>query len=93
MRECRIQAKKPGHRTQQKMHHAVYRGPLAEVTDDYGNVLRRGEFTPLNVHDWQMLAKGDAASSFMFLTPEESSAASCCNEAAPPTPAASVRKL
>jgi catechol 2,3-dioxygenase-like lactoylglutathione lyase family enzyme len=93
MRECRIQAKKPGHRTQQKMHHAVYRGPLAEVTDDYGNVLRRGELTPLNVHDWQMLAKGDAASSFMFLTPEESSVASCCNEAAPPTPASSVRNL
>jgi catechol 2,3-dioxygenase-like lactoylglutathione lyase family enzyme len=77
MREIRIQARKPGHRTQQKTHHAVYRGPLAEVTDDYGNVFLRGELTPLNVHDWQMLSKGDAAASFMFLTPGEKSEAAC----------------
>lgn len=77
MRECRIQARKPGHRTQQKQHHAVYRGPLAEVTDDYGNVFRRGELTPLNVHDWQMLSKGDAAASFVFMTPGERSEAAC----------------
>jgi catechol 2,3-dioxygenase-like lactoylglutathione lyase family enzyme len=77
MRECRIQARKPGHRTQQKTHHAVYRGPLAEVTDDYGNVFRRGELTPLNVHDWQMLSKGDAAASFIFPTPGERSEAAC----------------
>ena len=93
MRECRIQARKPGHRTQQKTHHAVYRGPLAEVTDDYGNVFRRGELTPLNVHDWQMLSKGDAAASFIFLTPGASSEVACCNEAAPPTPASSVSDL
>src|SRR5262245_32976894 len=84
MCECRIQARKPGHRTQQKTHHAVYRGPLAEVTDDNGNVFRRGELTPLNVHDWQMLSKGDAAASFIFLTPGEKIEAAC-NEAASPT--------
>jgi catechol 2,3-dioxygenase-like lactoylglutathione lyase family enzyme len=77
MRECRIQARKPGHRTQQKTHHAVYRGPLAEVTDDYGNVFRRGELTPLNVHDWQMLSKGDAAASFLFLTSDDGSEVAC----------------
>jgi len=92
MRECRIKARKPGHRTPQKTHHAVYRGPLAEVTDDYGNVFRRGELTPLNVHDWQMLSKGDAAASFMFLTPGEGSEVAC-KEAAPPTPVSSVKKL
>jgi len=89
MREIRIHARKPGHRTQQKTHHAVYRGPLAEVTDDYGNVFRRGELTPLNVHDWQMLSNGDAAASFIFLTPAEKSEAAC-NEAEPPTPTSSV---
>jgi hypothetical protein len=89
MRECRIHARKPGHRTQQKTHHAVYRGPLAEVTDDYGNVFRRGELTPLNVHDWQMLSKGDAAASFMFLAPGGSSH-SACNEEALSTPTSSV---
>jgi catechol 2,3-dioxygenase-like lactoylglutathione lyase family enzyme len=93
MREIRIQASKPGRRTQLKTHHAIYRGPLAEVTDDYGNVFRRGELTPLNVHDWQMLSKGDAAASFIFLTPDERSEAACCNEAAPPTPASSVMDL
>src|SRR5262245_56518853 len=82
MREIRINARKPGHRTQQKTHTAVYRGPLAEVTDDYGNVFRRGELTPLNVHDWQMLSKGDTAASFLFLAPGEVSVAAC-NEAAP----------
>lgn len=90
MREIRIQARKPGHRTQQKMRHAIYRGPLAEVTDDYGNVFRRGELTPLNVHDWQMLSKGDAAASFIFLTPEARSEAAC-TEAAAPTPTSSVK--
>jgi catechol 2,3-dioxygenase-like lactoylglutathione lyase family enzyme len=69
MRECRIRAKKPGHRPAQKAHHAVYRGPLAEVKDDYGNVFRRGELTPLNVHDWQMLAKSAAGDAFLFLAP------------------------
>jgi catechol 2,3-dioxygenase-like lactoylglutathione lyase family enzyme len=90
MREIRIQARKSGHRTQQKTHHAVYRGPLAEVTDDYGNVFRRGELTPLNVHDWQMLSKGDASASFIFLTPAERSEAAC-DEAASLTPASSIK--
>lgn len=89
MREIRIQAKKPGHRTQQKTHHAIYRGPLAEVTDDFGNVFRRGELTPLNVHDWQMLSKGDAAASFILLAPGERSEAACRNEEAPLTPMSS----
>jgi catechol 2,3-dioxygenase-like lactoylglutathione lyase family enzyme len=89
MRECRIQARKPGHRTQQKTQHAVYRGPLAEVTDDYGNVFRRGELTPLNVHDWQMLSQGDAAASFIFPSGESSEAAGC-NETAPPTPSSAM---
>jgi hypothetical protein len=93
MREIRIHARKPGHRTRQKTHHAIYRGPLAEVTDDYGNVFRRGELTPLNTHDWQMLSKGDAAASFMFLTPDERIDAALCDEAAPPTPASSVTDL
>lgn len=92
MREIRVQAMKPGHRTQHKTHHAFYRGPLAEVTDDYGNVFRRGELTPLNVHDWQMLSKGEVAASFIFLTPAEKSEAAR-NKSAAPTPASSVSDL
>jgi catechol 2,3-dioxygenase-like lactoylglutathione lyase family enzyme len=90
MREIRIEARKPGHRTQQKTNHAIYRGPLAEVADDYGNVFRRGELTPLNVHDWQMLSKGDAAASFIFMTPGAMSEAAC-KDAAAPTPTSSVK--
>jgi hypothetical protein len=75
LRECRIRAKKPGHRPKQKTHHAVYRGPLAEVKDDFGNVFRRGELTPLNVHDWQMLAKGSAGDAFILLESIEEPAA------------------
>jgi catechol 2,3-dioxygenase-like lactoylglutathione lyase family enzyme len=72
MRELRVEARKPGHRTKEKTHHAIYRGPLAEVSDDFGNVFRRGELTPLNVHDWQMLSASPAADAFLLLAPENS---------------------
>jgi hypothetical protein len=42
-----------------------------EVVDDFGTVFRRGVPTLLNVHDWQMLARSAASSSFLFLKPEE----------------------
>jgi hypothetical protein len=58
--------------------------------DDYGNVYRRGAFTPLNVHDWQMLSKGDAAESFLLLAPGATIEAAS-TEAAPPTPTSSVK--
>jgi catechol 2,3-dioxygenase-like lactoylglutathione lyase family enzyme len=72
MRELRVKARKPGHRPQKKTHFAIYRGPLAVVTDDYGNTFRRGELTPLNIHDWQMLEKGSAGASFVLLAPGNS---------------------
>jgi hypothetical protein len=85
MREFRIRGTKPGHRPKVKTHHAVYRGPLAQVADDYGNVFRRGELTPLNVHDWQMLSKGKAAGEFVFFAPQAHDAA-CADDEGPPTP-------
>jgi catechol 2,3-dioxygenase-like lactoylglutathione lyase family enzyme len=85
MREFRIRATKPGHRSKAKTHHAVYRGPLAQVADDYGNVFRRGELTPLNVHDWQMLSKGEAGAAFVFFAPKVRDAA-CTDDDEPPTP-------
>jgi catechol 2,3-dioxygenase-like lactoylglutathione lyase family enzyme len=71
MREVRVSARKPGHRPRAATHQAVYLGPLAQVTDDFGNVFRRGEPAPLNVHDWQILSKSAAASAFLFLKPGE----------------------
>ena len=84
MRELRIVARKPGHRPKTSTHQAVYLGPMGQVTDDFGNVFRRGVATPLNVHDWQLLSKGAASGAFLFLTPEESKAeaAACCDQSA-----------
>ena len=74
MREVRIVARKPGYRPAGATHDAVYLGPMAQVTDDFGNVFRRGEPTAVNVHDWQVLSKSAASASFLFLEPEKVSA-------------------
>jgi hypothetical protein len=71
MREVRVSARKPGHRPRAATHQAVYLGPLAQVTDDFGNVFRRGDALSLNIHDWQTLSKSAASSAFLFLKPEE----------------------
>jgi len=70
MRELAVVAKKPGFRPKTATHQAVYLGPLASVTDDFSNVFRRGEFTSVNVHDWQALADGPSANQFLLLKPE-----------------------
>ena len=80
MRELRIVARKPGHRPRTATHHAVYLGPMGQVTDDFGNVFRRGLPTPLNVHDWQMLSQSAASGGFLFLKPDESNTAASCAE-------------
>lgn len=72
MREVRISARKPGHRPLIARHQAIYLGPMQQVTDDFGNLFRRGVPTSLNVHDWQMLSKGPASSAFLFLKPDGS---------------------
>ena len=74
MRELRIAARKPGHRPGTATHHAVYLGPMAQITDDFGNVFRRGVSMPLNVHDWQMLSRSAASGAFLFLKPAGSKA-------------------
>jgi hypothetical protein len=70
MRELRIAARKPGHRPGTATHAAVYLGPMRQVTDDFGNVFRRGVPAALNVHDWQMLSKSVASGTFLLLKPE-----------------------
>jgi catechol 2,3-dioxygenase-like lactoylglutathione lyase family enzyme len=84
LRELRIVARKPGHRPGTTTHYAVYLGPMQQVTDDFGNVFRRGVPTALNVHDWQVLSKGAATTSFLFLKPDGlKTKASCGDECAP----------
>jgi hypothetical protein len=57
---------------------------MAQVTDDFGNVFRRGAVTSLPVRDWEMLSTGPASRSFLFLGPEtiELASGGCCTPAA-----------
>jgi catechol 2,3-dioxygenase-like lactoylglutathione lyase family enzyme len=79
MREVRVKARKPGHRIAATTHQAVYLGPLQQVTDDFGNVFKRGVATALNTNDWQMLAQSACSGAFLMLTPDAARpSASCC---------------
>jgi catechol 2,3-dioxygenase-like lactoylglutathione lyase family enzyme len=91
MRELRVVAHKPGHRPRARLHHAVYLGPLSAVTDDYGTVFRRGVPTAVNVHDWQVLKRGSAKESFLFLAPGAVEAG-CCGDAQEVPTAANARR-
>ncbi len=80
MREILLVGRKPGYRPKKLSHHAVYLGPLAQVTDDFGNVFPRGERVLLNIQDWQVLANGAAAEQFVFFTPEQMAVLEpCCS--------------
>lgn len=69
LRELLVAGRKPGFRPAAARHQAVYLGPLAQVTDDFGNVFRRGAATGLNIHDWLALKQGPVAAQFLLLTP------------------------
>lgn len=71
LRELLIAGRKPGFRPAKAAHHAIYLGPLAQVTDDFGNVFNRGEGTAVNIHDWLALKNCPAASQFLLLPPVE----------------------
>lgn len=77
LREVLLMGRKPGFRPQTAAHGAIYLGPLARVTDDFGNVFPRGERVPVNVHDWLALQSGPLAGSFMLLPPGPAQAAGC----------------
>ena len=77
LRELLIAGTKSGYRPKSATHQAIYLGPLAQVTDDFGNVFHRGAATPLNVHDWQVLSRSSAASQFLLLSPDLRTGACC----------------
>lgn len=58
-----------GHRSQNKIHCAIYLGPFASVTDDSGNTFGRGITVRLNIHDWQALSKTSCAGQFFSCHP------------------------
>lgn len=67
LRELLVHARKPGYRPPVQPHRAIYLGPLAQVTDDFGHTFRRGEPVALNVHDFQTLSRSNAAGDFLLL--------------------------
>jgi catechol 2,3-dioxygenase-like lactoylglutathione lyase family enzyme len=87
MREIRVVARTPSWASPAAKHRAVYLGPMAQVTDDFGNLFTRGVITALPARDWEMLSTGPARKAFLFLGPEvvDLAAAGCCG-----APAATV---
>jgi catechol 2,3-dioxygenase-like lactoylglutathione lyase family enzyme len=81
LREVRIEARTPAGATAGAAHRAVYKGPMAQVTDDFGNVYRRGAITAVAARDWEMLSTGPLRDAFLFLGPEPVTipvASGCC---------------
>lgn len=63
MRETMIEAYKPAACTSEQVV-VVYQGPFREVTVDSGEVLRRGERTPLPQSVWNSIQQGAAGHHF-----------------------------
>ena len=78
LRELLVLGRKPGHRPKAQGHLVTYLGPLAQVTDDFGNVFPRGETVRVNIHDWLALKNGSVAAQFLLLPPDGGAAASGC---------------
>jgi catechol 2,3-dioxygenase-like lactoylglutathione lyase family enzyme len=76
LRELLVAGRKPGFRPSKQAHAAIYLGPLAQATDDFGNVFPRGEAVSVNIHDWLALKNGAAASQFVLLPPDGGAPAS-----------------
>jgi catechol 2,3-dioxygenase-like lactoylglutathione lyase family enzyme len=77
MREFFLTGRKPGHRPGRATHQAIYLGPLAQVTDDFGNVFPRGQRVSLNIHDWQLLSRSTVANEFLFMSPDDNAKRPC----------------
>jgi len=95
MRELMAVGKKQGYRPKTATWDAVYLGPLARVTDDFGNQFPRGVRVPLNVHDWQVLSKGAVANQFQFfpIAALPLSQDSCCGGQGNDVPVQAVQSL
>jgi len=78
LRELLVTGRKPGHRPRTQEHLATYLGPLAQVTDDFGNAFPRGEAVRVNIHDWLALKNGPVAGQFLLLPPDGGASASGC---------------
>jgi len=68
LRETRLQAWRGGN-PQHANRTVIYRGPFAEVRDDTGTVLRRGEAARIDEATWQRWHSSGIAEQFVLLVP------------------------
>ncbi len=52
------------------LHRAIYLGPMAQVTDDFGNIYRRGAIATIAARDWEMLSASPSRDAFLLLGPD-----------------------
>jgi catechol 2,3-dioxygenase-like lactoylglutathione lyase family enzyme len=86
MRELRIAAWKPDDNWSDPGGVVLYKGPFCQVSDEEGNVYRRGERRVVNARSWKLLKGGPAAKQFMFVPAVQTrlglvSGSSCCSDA------------
>jgi extradiol dioxygenase family protein len=66
LRETRLRAWQPGPEGAPRQHVVIYRGPFAEVRDDSGVVLRRGQRSCVDQYTWLRLQASAGAAQFVF---------------------------
>ena len=76
LRETKIVAVKPGDSLDSNCVDLVYRGPFAEIKDDYGTVWRRGEPQSVSSVRWEELKKAGLEASFTVI-PQTSTFSEC----------------
>ena len=76
LRETKIVAVKPGGSRESRTTDLVYRGPFAEIKDDYGTIWRRGEQQSVSSVRWEELKKAGFEASFTVI-PQASTFSQC----------------
>lgn len=76
LRETKIVAVKPAVPDESTSLTLVYRGPFAEIKDDYGNVWRRGEPMSVSTARWEELKQAGFEVSFTAI-PQTSTFSQC----------------
>lgn len=76
LRETKIAALKPSVSTDSCQIDLVYRGPFAEIRDDYGTVWRRGELKSVSTTRWEELKLAGYEASFTAI-PQTSTFSRC----------------
>jgi catechol 2,3-dioxygenase-like lactoylglutathione lyase family enzyme len=86
LRQCLLVGYRPSDSARCASQHVLYRGPLAQVRDEEGNVYQRGVRVKVMADTAERLRSGPAADQFAFLTSDNDAVSSslpmakdCCN--------------